>query len=145
MNDDKMIIIEIGKMMREIFRIVRLRSLDQIEVNLTHEQKALLFVISKQGSDVIQKDIAEEMGKDKSTILRLTDALEEKDLVRKVVDKKDRRKNYLMITKKGENILEQHLKVMNTVMNEIIKDINEQDLQTFLNVVHLIKNKASKL
>jgi MarR family transcriptional regulator, transcriptional regulator for hemolysin len=46
--------------------------------------------------------MADMIGKNKSTILRLINSLETKGLVRRVVDFKDRRKNYLMVTKKGE-------------------------------------------
>lgn len=59
-----------------------------------------------KGNDVIQKNMVDRMRKDKSTILRLIDSLERKKMVRRVVDANDRRKNYPLITKQEEKVIE---------------------------------------
>jgi MarR family transcriptional regulator for hemolysin len=145
MEKDKMILIEIGQMMKDIFRVIKNQCNKEIETNLTPEQTGLLFVLSKRKDEATQKDLAECMGKDKSSILRLTDALEEKDLVRRVTDRNDRRKNYLMVTKKGQNVLQQHIKIMNDIMLQLQQGISEADLQVFFNVVNQFKTKAGEL
>ena len=131
--------------MREVFRIINLRCYDLVETTLTHEQTVLLFIIYNKKDEVTQKDIANITGKNKSTILRLTDALEEKDLVRRAIDKKDKRKNYLMITNKGQNELQKRLEIMDEVFSELKQGISEKDLQTFNNVVDHFISKAKTL
>lgn len=145
MENDNVILTELSKMSREIFRVFKIRCGDSVELSLTNEQIGLLFKIAKTDKDVIQKDLADCLGKDKSTILRLTDALEKNDLVRRVTDKNDRRKSHLMITKKGNRVLEQHIKTMNNLMAELEQGLTESDLQTFFKVVNHLKNKASIL
>jgi len=145
MENDNVILTELSKMSREIFRVFKIRCGDSVELSLTNEQIGLLFKIAKTDKDVIQKDLADCLGKDKSTILRLTDALEKNDLVRRVTDKNDRRKSHLMITKKGNRVLEQHMKTMNNLMAELEQGLTESDLQTFFKVVNHLKNKASIL
>jgi len=85
------------------------------------------------------------MGKDKSAILRMIDSLEEKDFVRRVVDKNDRRKNYIMVSKKGEQTLEQHLKIASELSDELLEGLSQSEIETFYSVIDYIKRKAEKL
>lgn len=145
MENQKISLREIAKMMREVLRVFKKRTSEQAEINITIEQFGLLHAISIKAEEVIQKDIAEIMGKDKSAILRIIDSLEEKELVRRVVDKNDRRKNYLMVTKKGEGIIKQYLNINIALMKELQQGLTKSDMDTFYKVVNQIKSNAEKL
>lgn len=133
--------------MHEIFRVFKKRISGQEieEIRITTEQFGLLHAIGQKEEEVIQKDMAEMMGKDKSAILRLIDSLEEKELVRRVVDKNDRRKNYLMVTKLGERVIKQYMKIVFGMLEEVEQGISENDLDTFRTVVGQLKSNAEKL
>ncbi|HBX52571.1 MAG: hypothetical protein A2W98_10055 [Bacteroidetes bacterium GWF2_33_38] len=135
----------VGRMMHMMFRVLKKRTGEQADVKLTIEQFGLLHAISMKEEDVIQKDMAEMMGKDKSAILRIIDTLEEKELVRRVVDTNDRRKNFLMVTKKGEKVLEQCLKIEFELMEELQQGLSKSDLDTFYKVINHIRSRAEKL
>jgi MarR family transcriptional regulator, transcriptional regulator for hemolysin len=135
----------VGRMMHEMFRVLKKRTGEIAETKLTIEQFGLLHAINMKNEDVIQQDMADIMGKDKSSIYRVIDSLEEKELVRRVVDKNDRRKNFLMVTKKGEAIIEQYLEIEFKLIEELKEGLSESDIDTFYNVVNHIKNKAEKL
>jgi len=137
----------LGKMMREIFRVLKKR-FDEVsdeDIKISTEQYGLLQSINIKEEDVIQKDMAEFMGKDKSAILRLIDSLEEKELIRRVVDTKDRRKNYLMVTKIGYRVLKQYTAIVDELMDEIQHGLNESDKDAFLKVVNHITIKTREL
>jgi MarR family transcriptional regulator, transcriptional regulator for hemolysin len=140
-------IMDLGKLMREIFRVFKKRIGEQgeEEIRITAEQFHLLHAINLKEDEVIQKDIAEIMGKDKSAILRLIDSLEEKELVRRVTDKNDRRKNYLMVTKSGEKVITQYRKMAHAVMEDIQQGLSADDLNAFHRIVNHIKSNAEKL
>jgi MarR family transcriptional regulator for hemolysin len=142
---DLPLVMETGKMMREVVRVLKKRTVEQAEIKLTIEEFILLHTIYKNEVDVIQKDMAYILGKDKSSILRLIDSLEEKDLVRRVVDPTDRRKNYLMVTKNGEKELKEYLKVASKLMDEIKEGLNESDMTTFYKVVTQIRLNSERL
>ena len=89
--------------------------------------------------------MADMMGKDKSAILRLIDSLEEKDLVRRVADIKDRRKNYLMVTKLGYRVIEQYMKIADDMMVVIQEGLSQEEIDTYHRVVSHITNKAKKM
>jgi len=139
--------IELGHVILEdMFHAIRKRIKNQAEIQLkiTREQFKLLHAISQNKKEVIQKDMADSIGKDKSTILRLIDSLEAKGLVRRVADTKDRRKNYLMVTKKGEEIIKQYERIIKVMIEELQQGLNESELNTFYKVAAHFKSNAEK-
>lgn len=135
----------IGKMMNVMFRVLKKRTNEQTDAKLTLEQFGLLYAISQEENEVIQTEMAEIMGKDKSAILRMIDSLEKKELARRVVDQNDRRKNRIMVSKKGERAIEQWLKVEFNLIDELVAGVDETDMQTFYKVINHIKSNAEKL
>lgn len=135
----------IGRMMHEMFRVLKKQAFEQTEIKLSLEQFGLLHTINMKSEDVIQNDMVKMMGRDKSSILRLIDSLEEKELVRRVVDKNDRRKNYLMVTKKGEKIIDQYLEIEFKLVKELQDGLSKSDIETFYKVINHIKSNAEKL
>lgn len=136
----------LGKMMREIFRVLKKRfdEISENDIKISIEQYSLLRAISIKEEDVIQKDMAEILGKDKSAILRSIDSLEEKELIRRVADNKDRRKNYLMVTKTGTRVLQRYSRIVNELMYEIQLGLNKSDQEAFFKVVNHIVVKIKE-
>lgn len=138
---------ELSRMMHEVYRVFKkgIEEQQHEEIKISPEQFGLLHAISIKEEEVIQKDMAEMMGKDKSAILRLIDTLEEKELVRRVTDVKDRRKNYLMVTKVGYRVLDQYMIVVHELMEKIQHGLTHNEIDTFHKVVHHLKCKAESL
>jgi len=135
----------VGQMMHEMIRVLKKRDAEHAEVPLSIEQHAVLHILSKSDSDFILNEMAEVMGKDKSSILRIIDVLEKKELVRRAVDPKDRRKKYLMVTKKGEQVIELFLKIEAELRTELKEGLTKEDMKTFYKVVSHIKAKAKQI
>lgn len=141
----KTLVMRIGGMMNEVFRVLKKRTAEQMDTKLTMEQFRLLFLISREEDEVIQKQIADIMGKDKSAILRMIDCLEQRDLVRRVVDTTDRRKNNLMVSKKGERTIEQWLSIELELNKELLDGLEQADIDTFYKVIEYMRQKAKDL
>jgi MarR family transcriptional regulator, transcriptional regulator for hemolysin len=135
----------VAGMMREVLRLLKKSTAEHAEIKLTMEQLGLLLVIFSSENEVIQQDLACSMGKDKSAILRTIDMIESKELVKRVSDTTDRRKKYLMITKKGERVVEQYLEIELELTTELQKGLTEEEMATFYKVVNHIKNKAKTI
>lgn len=135
----------VGRMMQQMFRAFKKRIGEQAEIKITMEQFALLHMITLEKFEVIQQDLANEMGKDKSSILRIIDSLEDKDLVRRVVDTNDRRKNCLMVTKKGEKVITQYSMLEAELMKEVLEGLTVSEMDTFYKVVNHLKSKAEQI
>ena len=135
----------IGSMMREVVRVLKKRIAEQADIKLTIEQIGLLLVIFMHKEEVIQQELACSMGKDKSAILRTIDMIEAKELVKRVSDTTDRRKKYLMITKKGERVIEQYMKIEEEMTTKIQIGLTEEEITIFYKVVDHIKANAKTL
>jgi len=135
----------LGSMMREVIRLLKKRFLEQADIKLTTEQIGLLIVIFMNKEEVIQQELACSMGKDKSAILRTIDLIEAKDLVKRVSDTADRRKKYLMVTKKGERVIEQYLTIENELTSLLQQGLTEEEINIFYKVVDHIKANAKTL
>lgn len=138
---------DLGKMMREVYRAFKKRAEEQQnqEIRLSPEQFSILHAISLKEDDVIQKDLAELMGKDKSAILRLIDSLEEKQLVRRVASLNDRRKNYLMVTKLGNRVIGQYMEIVHGLIRDLQQGLDQSQIDTFRRVVSHVKSQAENL
>jgi DNA-binding MarR family transcriptional regulator len=73
------------------------------EFGLSPEQWSVLHVIAGQ-EGLIQKEIAERAAKDKPTVTRILDALEEKGLITRKPGEQDRRSFRVYATDKGKEI-----------------------------------------
>jgi DNA-binding MarR family transcriptional regulator len=135
----------LGSMMREVVRVLKKRIACQADIKLTVEQIGLLLVIYMHKEEVIQQELACSMGKDKSAILRTIDSIEAKDLVKRVSDTLDRRKKYLMITKKGERVIEQYLVIEHDLTIQLEEGLTEEDIATLYRVVNHIKTNAKAI
>lgn len=65
-------------MLKPVFRVIESRAYEQTGMNLTVPQFALLHTISRESDEVILKDVAVKMRKDKSAIVRMVDQLKKK-------------------------------------------------------------------
>lgn len=135
----------VGRMMHEMFRVLRIRASETSDVKLTGEQFGLLHVINMKNETCVQQDLANMMGKDKSAILRLIDSLEEKKLVVRVVDSTDRRKNCLHVTDFGKEIIKQYIEMEGIISKEFTAGISDEDMDTFYRVIASIRTNAEQL
>lgn len=129
----------------ELFRVFKHRIQEQVKIKLTIDEYGLLLALNKKGDDVIQKNMAEAMKKDQSVVMKLIDSLEKKKLVKRIVGLNDRRKNFLVFTKKGEEVMEQYLKIELTLLEELHQDIPKSEIENFHKILLCIQDKAEKM
>jgi len=135
----------VGRMMHEMFRVLRKRSGETSDTKLTGEQFGLLHVINLKNETCVQQDLANMMGKDKSAILRLIDSLEEKKLLIRVVDSTDRRKNCLHVTELGRDVIQQYVDMEAQISKELTRGISDEEMETFFQVISMIRTNAENM
>src|SRR5688572_18181896 len=112
---------DIGTMLGRTTRLtgkVIAKRFQEAKINLTIEQFALLHMLAEEKC-LIQQELADIIKKHKSAVLRLIDALEQRELVNRIPDATDRRKRTLVVTTKGKALLEK----ANAISNEVIKTL----------------------
>jgi MarR family transcriptional regulator for hemolysin len=124
----------------------------QIKINLknegivyTLEQLMILKIIGYYNKTLVQQDIAEILSKDKSVVLRMVGVLEKENLLKRVVDPNDKRRNLLGVTEQGEQMIERFNNIGMKVSKELMKNLSEKEIDTFYKVIDQIKTNSESL
>jgi DNA-binding MarR family transcriptional regulator len=113
------------------------------DIEITFEQFAILNLLYSS-KDFTQQDLANQMQKNKSIILRQINSLLDKNYVERTRDDKDKRKKTLILTEKGISTLNQTRQLGNKVLDELFLGISENELLIFRHVLEkLMENSES--
>ncbi len=108
-------------------------------INITPEQYLVLDILWEKQS-LSQQNIADIIEKDKNSVTKIIDSLEKKNLVKRVVDKNDRRINKIELTDEAIALEKVTTEVAINFMNDAVKGIDNQDLDNFVKVMQQLKN-----
>jgi len=120
------------------------KRINGLSLDLPTESFRLLMVIAYRG-EVTQQDLADFMNKDKSAIMRLLDTMEEKELITRITDEDDKRKNIVAITKTGKEFLKEVTLKEKRMFKELGSGISATDMITFNRVLIQIRENAKNL
>jgi MarR family 2-MHQ and catechol resistance regulon transcriptional repressor len=89
-------------------------------------------------------DLGELLLVSKANITGLMDHLEEKDLVKRVVDSTDRRARYAHITKKAAALLDEYLPVHYGCIKGLLEGLTEEEKQTLLRLLKKTRRSVTR-
>ncbi|WP_066740567.1 MarR family winged helix-turn-helix transcriptional regulator [Cupriavidus sp. D384] len=104
---------------------------------------APLLFIRRLGGGVRQVTLADYVGVEGATLVRLVDQLCAADLVRREVDPSDRRANVLSLTETGERMAERIEVELKQLRAEVFADISEADMAASLRVLDALSRAAA--
>ncbi|MFT3739002.1 MAG: hypothetical protein QM786_09605 [Breznakibacter sp.] len=119
--------------------------LKQKGINLPFDQLIVLKMLRLATCEVVQQDVAEQLGKDKSVIMRMVDALEKDDFLKRIVDCNDRRRNQLTLTELGNKLMDQYDEIEMEISMELLEGLSDSDIDTFYKVIDHMKVQGEKL
>ena len=91
-----------------------------------------------QRGDASQKELGDMCLKDKTSVTRIIDTLEKKNLVVRVPDQLDHRVNRVILTNAGKQLFYDVLPLMEKTREEVKKNIPDEDIEIFKNVLSSI-------
>lgn len=106
----------------------------------TEARWSALYFLSNAGEGLIQSDLAERMGVQGPTLVRLLDALEAQGLVKRTEAPGDRRAKLVMIQPAGESIIAEVDAVAAQMRDAVFAGITDHDLATALRVLDTVVN-----
>jgi MarR family transcriptional regulator for hemolysin len=116
-----------------------------LSLDVPIESLGILLATHYNGADVIQQDIAEIMKKDKSVVLRQIDSLEKKNLVQRIVDPNDRRRNIIKTTDKGMKLIDKVNIKLDKLYALLTDGLDTSEMETFHKVLNHFRDKARTL
>lgn len=137
---------EIGRLIARLARIWR-RESDQAlsDHGLSYATAIPLLVLSRQGENVRQGVLADELGIEGPSLVRLIDLLQAEDLVERREDPTDRRAKTLHLTKAGDAKVEETNRILRRVRASLLKDIGADELAITFETLQRIERRASRL
>ena len=110
------------------------------QLGLTPAQWKVILVLNLMDG-LTQKEIAEKINIDGSTLVPVIDRMEQSGLVERRADSKDRRNNRIYLTKKSESTVDSIIQTILQLRKIIYRGVSENEINTVQNVLKiLIKN-----
>jgi MarR family transcriptional regulator for hemolysin len=137
---------EIGRLISRLGRLWR-RESDQVlsEQGLSFATAIPLVLLSRQGTSVRQGMLADELGIEGPSLVRLIDLLEAEGLVERREDPTDRRAKTLHLTEAGETKVEEINRVLRRARASLLKDIGSDELAITFATLQRIEQQANRL
>jgi MarR family transcriptional regulator, transcriptional regulator for hemolysin len=104
-----------------------------------------LAVLARSGKSIRQGVLAEEMGIEGPSLVRLIDLLQAEGLVERREDPTDRRAKTLHLTPTGEAKVEETNRVLRRVRASLLKDIEPDDLAATFDALQRIEQRANRM
>lgn len=108
------------------------------EAQLTlNELRVLLFLYENDKFD-LASEIVQELMISKAHVSVSIDELVKKKYLKRISDENDKKKNHLKLTNKASKILEQIDVETNHLKQELLKNISNEDMETFKHTIKTI-------
>lgn len=104
-----------------------------------------IVIIRRLGDGVRQKDIAEELGIEAPSLVRLLDQLEAAGLAVRKLDPEDGRSKTLYLTDAGRRIAKDIEQRLTSFRRKIFSGVSTDDAEAFLRVLDTIKNSTGTM
>jgi len=108
---------------------------------LSSGQWKVIIVLSIQNG-ISQRDLAERIFVDGTTLVPIIDSMENKGLVERRADQKDRRNNKIFLTAESESLVDPIIESILRLRKFVYKNIPEKDLEFAKNILKKITENA---
>ncbi|HYH21067.1 MAG TPA: MarR family transcriptional regulator [Azospirillum sp.] len=110
-------------------------------LGLSQAKWRTLVLVNRAGDGVTQKHLADLMGIEGPTLVRLLDRLEADGWVERHVCARDRRNRRIHLSAKARDMLVRIESVATGLRTELLSDVNTDDLETFDRVLRQIHTR----
>ncbi|GGJ28162.1 MarR family winged helix-turn-helix transcriptional regulator [Paenibacillus hunanensis] len=102
---------------------------------ITPEQWGIISVLDTERA-VNQKQLAEAIDRDQTTVVRMIHSLERKEMIKKITNLEDKRSHHLYLSEKGSHIKKELLQTVQEAHDYVTRGFTAEEreqLQSFLN------------
>lgn len=137
---------QLGPALAEAARAWRARLDERLRpLGLSQARWIILLRLSRHGDGVAQKVLADRVGIEGPTLVRLLDRMTEDGWLERRESETDRRCKTVHLTDKARDVIEEIRKVATTLRSELLAGTTPEELETMLRILQQIKDKADRL
>lgn len=101
-----------------------------------------LFYLEQSGDSVAQKQLADVMGIEGPSLVRLLDNLEHKGLIKRCPSQTDRRVKHVELTNKAKPLLKKLHAISAEVRSELLADVSDEEIKVCLKVLRRLNSQG---
>lgn len=136
-----------NKKAEEIFETLtkRKKYIGELSSNISQGESGVLLYLLNSNSNVSQSELSENLGVTMPRIVALINTLQKKELIEKNLDSNDKRKSIISITNKGkDNIIKKKKDAIKFIEN-VIKELDEQEIEQYIDISKKIERISNKI
>ncbi len=119
------------------------KKINQAKLNITIEQWSVLYHLwKKEGQS--QQQLCNATFRDKPSITRLVDNLEKLTLVKRVPSDSDRRINLIFLTKQGQKLEEETMRLADQTLNEALRTVPADRIDICKEVLQIVYDNLNR-
>ena len=131
----------VGVLLSRTGSVWRTRLDERLEpLGLTQARWLVLMHLARMGGEAPQKDLAQSIGVESPTMVRVVDGLERLGLVERVGQKDDRRAKTVRLTHKAQGVNEEIQRIGSGLRGEALAGLSDEELAEFLRILEIILN-----
>ena len=101
-------------------------------------------IIENKNQEINQKDLEKHLNLSRATISGVLQTMEKKNHIKRETNREDGRTKKIILNEKTKEIFEKKRKTIEHTEKKLIKNISEEDLETFLKVLNIMKENIKK-
>jgi MarR family transcriptional regulator for hemolysin len=137
---------QLGMTIGEVARCWRTKLDERLRpLGLSQARWMVLLHLSKRGDGVVQKELAEWLGIEGPTLVRILDRMTEDGWIERRESSTDRRAKTVHLTERSCAVIKQITKVAAQLRGELLADINPGDIEACMRVLQQIKQTADRV
>ena len=113
-------------------------------LSLTGSQWKIILALNLSDG-LSQKELAEKIYVDGSTLVPIMDKMEREELVERIPDPKDRRNNRIFLTKKSESVVDSIIEIILQVRKLAYKGLSQEELESARDILKKIMDNADSV
>jgi len=134
---------QFGPAIGEIARLWRTKLNERLRpLGLSQARWMVLLHLSRRGDGVVQKSLAEWIGIEGPTLVRILDRMTEDGWIERRESSSDRRAKTVHLTQQANKVIKQINKVAAQLRGELLVNVDAKDLEVSIRVLQQIKQAA---
>ena len=129
-----------SKLLRFSWRIRKRARGNLYELGFARNQYSVLKHID-EGEAITLSELSHRVSRGRSNITALVDSLEERELIRRIPDKSDRRVIRVELTEKGENVRAETIEAHEDFIRSMFKDIDDKEIHSLIELLETMDEK----
>ncbi len=112
---------------------------------LSPTQIEIIGFIIKNEDKVFQRDLEDVLNLTRASVSEVLKTMEKNGLIKRVICRNDMRKKEIILTDKAVDIFKKGEKIVKEVNGLIVRDISDEDMNTFYKVIDKMKENLKEV